>query len=265
MIILNQPSHAFFIKNVLGFFILWVWIVLSGEGVDVMNSEATIRDSNVISENTTDIESATKLLMVQIIESKNIKRASLSPHKSMLTVIQYQVKDRKETLLQLIDADPSAFMRIVLPDVGVKSIPLEVQSSMEQSADLEGTLSAMVEDNFESNTAKTIYILRTSKEKSIFVYFTKQTPDILTGSQVKIHGLKIDKHVVIDSLFKDSMKLVQEPVRPKALGAATGLDVKKIAVILMRYQDSPPEPFSIAYARGILFRNSDSVRGRNIS
>ncbi|MRR37613.1 peptidase M11, partial [bacterium] len=79
------------------------------------------------------------------------------------------------------------------------------------------------------------------------LYFYDRQPDhLLTGARIRVRGIRIDSMLALGGNSKDVQTVAAAPV-PNALGA------QKTLLILVKFQDTVTEPYSVAEARSMMF------------
>lgn len=169
-------------------------------------------------------------------------------------------KNRKEKMLALMEEDPAAALRIALPASLRQQFPDQMQSDIEQETSLEGELEVLHTDEVDDPNSKEpkfkdskfFYFLKTSGSERVTLHFVEEGPIILTGTKVKVRGVKLDEKMAI-SQNSDLEILAQSS---NVLGTAT---TKKVAVILINMQNNPVQPYTADFARSVMFTSTTSA------
>jgi hypothetical protein len=178
-------------------------------------------------------------------------RGETSANTSTLRQLRYAVSERGKKLVAVIANDPGLVLKVSLPDDIRERFPKELQSQLEQKVELEGELQVLHVDDFDNRKSFESYQLKTKDNQLFNIAFADKKPQLLTGSRVQLKGVKIANNVAIQSAEGSSFKvLYSQP---------TGHTVKKVAVILMNFQNDQSQPFTPEQARGAVFTNSPST------
>ena len=157
-------------------------------------------------------------------------------------------------LLQLLLAErPSEVLRLAVPAAVSASFPTPVQNLMEQPAAAEGTLEIAYEDGF--TRAKAHYFLNTPGGGRLEIHFAvAPSTDVVTGSTVRIHGVRLGKDIAVNSgRDRSGMELL----RPVQLAGTTGQF--NTLVIMVNFQDNPTlQPFTAATVQNIVFTQTSN-------
>jgi hypothetical protein len=161
---------------------------------------------------------------------------------------------RKEKLSEIIEKNPEEFLKVKFDSKVKAQFPEEVVDLIEQNVTLEGTLEVLHADDFEKKISKNYFFLK-SGPKKYSLHFVGSGPALLTGSQIKILGIKLgDKIALRSSSDKDLRVLKSES---KVLSASTE---RKVAIILFNFTNNRIEPFSPEAAENIVFNDERSAR-----
>jgi hypothetical protein len=89
------------------------------------------------------------------------------------------------------------------------------------------------------------FFLKTAHGK-LSLHFASEPPALLTGTKVRVHGVKIDDKLALDgdSVSIDSTKAAQVP---NTIGA------QRTLVILVNFADNTSQPYTVADAQGVVF------------
>src|SRR5262249_12055045 len=118
---------------------------------------------------------------------------------------------------------------------------------------LTGTVQVAYEDDFASGQARLRYWLTPDSGERVVLQFAEQ-PDVLTGTRLRAEGA-LDGDVLTVSGYEVA---AVPSGRAVAFAAVTG--VKRVAVVLIDFQDSPStRPFTPEQARGSVFTDPTST------
>lgn len=131
--------------------------------------------------------------------AKQLENAVDRDRQNQMDAITSIIEKRKIKLLELLETNPEAVMHLLLPGDLVKSFPSDIQELLEvEVADLEGTLNIIRMDNFEKGTTTTIHLFQIGDEVEYKLHFVKGIPNLLSGSIIRINGVKIDGNIVLE-------------------------------------------------------------------
>lgn len=189
-------------------------------------------------------EDEIKKLTLEIFKSKK----SFSP--SNLGRTKVLAKQRSELLSGLIEDSPEQVLKIAYSNKVRNTLPAEAKTYSEEEVALEGEVETYHTDNFTAGTSEYFYDLKTKSGK-YELFFANSDPLIPTESKVRIKGIKVGRKV---ALYYKDLKVVS---LPKVLPAST---VKKVAVILMNFQNNTSEPWTQSFVKGVVFTNTGGVK-----
>lgn len=122
------------------------------------------------------------------------------------------------------------------------------------SRTLEGTLVAAHGDNFAANPANSKSVwhdkLVTASGEVTLSFPGKRPEGFYNGATVRVRGSMSGATLKVGANRTDA-----QVVTPVA--AATGQ--KKLAILLLKFAETDPEPYTVAQAQGIIFSNANSV------
>lgn len=185
----------------------------------------------------------------------------------LITLAEY----RKELLLDMMEIDPAAALRLSLPMGLQGNLPPSVQGVLEQKIEVEGELEVLHEDYEDPSLNRNIYYLKTPSGKRISLHFSATPPALLTGSKARIKGSVILEGEAEEAQDIDGMMAVeseQDSVRILYLGedetgGASGASTatlpntfgeQRTLVILVNFQDNPDEqPYTTDFASNVIF------------
>jgi len=140
---------------------------------------------------------------------------------------------RKEVMLQLAQADPTAFLENTLPSDARSALPTDLQAQIEEPVLLEGDYTIVTTDDYNDlepieypviNTGSDLFALNSPNELSMEI-----------GSKISVSGFRLDSEVVA---YNSNIQFLSAPNI-----IATQTSIRHLLVILVNYQDSPPIPF----------------------
>lgn len=103
---------------------------------------------------------------------------------------------RQRVLGGLVETNPAAVLRVALP-AGVRSaFPPAVQVYIEEEVEIEGTLLVLHEDR--DRGSRYLYFLEAGGQR-FSLHFAADQPALLTGSRVRVKGLRLGSAMVLAS------------------------------------------------------------------
>jgi hypothetical protein len=192
--------------------------------------------------------------------AKDYERASTDAERaSSEQQIRQLITQRENLLAALAISNPRGAVLASLPAGIVKMLPEFMQSLLEEEVDLEGEFSVIhVDANPKSGTEYTRYELDTTiggEMKRLHVRYSGEAPALVSGTKVKINGLKVRNELVpIDSAGGNSGTTV---ISQPSVSSATG--PQKTLVILFKYTNSLGEPWSTADIANTVFNAPNST------
>lgn len=128
-------------------------------------------------------------------------------------------------------------------------------SSGEESI-IEGQTEIVHFDNFQRVTTSDNYFLNTADGKQFTLQFTgEELPQIRSGERIRVRGKKQANQLIINQDKEGSV----EPLNAQISSALRSAVTKKVAVVLLNFQNNPTQPFTIDKARTTVFTGASSV------
>jgi len=122
----------------------------------------------------------------------------------------------------------------------------------------EGELKVVISDDFENEISTTEYLLKTTTGELLKLDFVDEKPDLKTGTKVNISGKNVKDRILIKEHYSTSVNIIEpEPLTLQD----PNLNEKKIAIILINFQNASLTPEFEAKAAAVTYTNQDSVRG----
>lgn len=106
--------------------------------------------------------------------------------------------DRHDALNALIDSDRAEVLKVTLPANLPATFPGEAAPFLEQDAQEDGTLEVYHVDNVNPAANRYLYVLNTAKGK-LSLNFAGHQPALLTGTKVRVTGVKLDNALALTS------------------------------------------------------------------
>ncbi|NMG46347.1 peptidase M11 [Aromatoleum toluvorans] len=171
------------------------------------------------------------------------------------------ITERKALLAELIRNDPASALRLALSPSARADMPAQVRNALEQHVDLTGELEVFYEE-YPNKKARLVHYLRTPQGQRISLHFRTQPPGLLTGTEVRAKGVRLDSSMALES-GETSLTLA---ARGGANGGSNGgtsapsttaLGEHKTLVILVNFQDNPIQPYTPDFAKSVLTTTND--------
>jgi hypothetical protein len=160
-------------------------------------------------------------------------------HANLLGVAQ----TRHQLLLSLVEQDPAVVLRVALPPGLRQSLPPAVQALVEEEVELEGDLEVLHED--WAAGSRYVYVLDVGGRR-LALHFAADPPhDLLTGTRVRVKGVQVGEALALQSGQSSVQALAS--VLPNTFGE------QRTVVILVTFQNNPTQPYTPAYAQGLVF------------
>ncbi len=133
-----------------------------------------------------------------------------------------------------------------------QALPTSLQSEVETSTEIEGTITTSIGDIFEQKDSVIEYKVDTGQSDSTELHFVDSKPLYQTGSRVKIQGISLENELIVTP-SNDSVQVITDT--PKVLGVSTPY---KVAVIMMNFQNNTSQPQTENQIRAITFTDTDT-------
>jgi hypothetical protein len=159
---------------------------------------------------------------------------------------------RQQRLLDLMKSDPAVVLRVAIPRAVRAGLPAAIQPYVEERAALDGTLEVLYEDYAQS--ARYVHFLQTATER-LSLHFAGEAPHLLTGTRVRVHGVRLGQAMALDGSGGNVQVLVS--VAPNTFGA------QKTLVILVNFQDKATQPYTQAQAQSVVFTTTSNFFKEN--
>ena len=124
---------------------------------------------------------------------------------------------------------------------------------IEKTETVNGTISVVIEDDFERNTSKTLYYIKIGNEQ-LSVYFTGEKPNLASGDKVSIkNAVRTGAKIIVPAPTNIYLLTYSKP-----LSSQQTIRQKKAAVILFNLQDNIIEPFTREETRKKVYDEADN-------
>ena len=193
------------------------------------------------------------------LELKQYLRKDQKSRQQTLGSITVKAQKRKERLLKLFQDEPNKVaVEQVSPEV-LKQMPDELKGLFEKEVTLAGTVRQRAQDDFVNKKTDRQWVLVSDDKKEHFLYGNglkeHDHDQLVPESRVTIEGLQLDETILVnkinDSVLADNS--------PPGAGGFVGTGNKKVAAILMNYQNNPVQPYTVDQVRSMLFTGPTSV------
>lgn len=172
------------------------------------------------------------------------------------------LKQRQQTMANLIEQAPQAALKIGLPTSIKNQFPQDVQSTIEEEISIDGTIEVLHSDEIDPNSpskdqfsvSRFYYYLKPDTGSQIQLFFASNPPEILSDSKVQVHGLQLGDKMAVASSDETNFKVLTTTAN--VLGTST---TKKVAVILINFQNNATQPYTADFARSVMFTSATSA------
>lgn len=187
--------------------------------------------------------------LLQFNKSLNSSAKSLSAKDQTVTNQTTRLteiaKKRKALLLNVIEKDPIIFLTIAMKKTMQLSMPAVTQDYLEKEVTVEGKTEVLHVDDFKNpENSKFSYFVKTDNQK-LSLYPTQEL-SIVSGAKIRVKGIQLENKIAVNT-NKASLQILEEAPKPESVGG------QKTLVLLMRFQDSGPEPFTKEKAYDLIF------------
>ena len=176
------------------------------------------------------------------------RRAQLVSH--LLSV----AATRQQVLLSLVESDPGEVLRVALPANLRAGMASSIQSHLEKEVDLDGVLEVLHEDH--ANGSRYFYFLETRTER-LSLHFATDPPGLPARSHVRVRGVRVGQMLALASGTTSVQTLAA--ALPNTFGA------KSTVVLLVNFQNNPIQPYTVDYARSVVFTTTSNFFMENSS
>src|SRR3990172_337113 len=165
----------------------------------------------------------------------------------VLATVQQAVK-RQERMLELIETNPSEFLRLAMTKESRSKLALQVQALIEREITVTGKLEILHED--WPDGARYYWFVKNGSQ-TYSLYMAGQPGEFYSGLNVKVKGIGFDDKIAVYP--SDIIRLTAPAVLPNTFGQ------QKTIVILVNFQDTPIQPHTLDFARDVVFTGAKSV------
>jgi len=198
----------------------------------------------------------TNVLNLKRPESSDKESVSKISTETILKERQVKSQERKRYMKVLLEKDTDKFLRIAVPEKVIANLDPNIKDNFEKEVSLEGEIENITFDNFKDKKSGNEIYLKT-QEGRLRIYTPDVTAEIIkTGTKVKINGFRIDNKVATAKIEQQNVK--NEEISAVSVGST---QVKKLAVVLLEYQDRAKTPWSNDEIEKWLFTDKASLNG----
>lgn len=182
---------SYFKQNKIRLFIIILILISLPIGIFLVQNTQIFK-SRALQTQTEDINSLTKSL----IETGDLYNISSAQNKQELSLKMISLAaDRKQKLLDLLKENPVDFLTYASLEQKKDFFPENVASLLETEVLTEGVLTVTHLDNFDDDTSKVLYELKTDDQISEVIVVDKLAK-FKTGQNVLVNGIKLDSTIV---------------------------------------------------------------------
>ena len=175
-----------------------------------------------------------------------------SSNSQLLSELQTVAATRQQLLAALAESNPGEILRVSLPANVRETFPASIQSLLEQQVEAEGLLEVAVEDRKQESRLH--FFLQSAGERLTLHFATNPPVHLLTGSHVRVHGVRVNNELALSSgTSTSSLQVVAAATLPSTLGVFNTL------VIMVNFQDQPTaQPFTSAAVQDVVFNQTNA-------
>lgn len=207
--------------------------------------------ANVLDPNRIDPAQITTELLQSESEYHKGKKDKVQSDK----IIEKAMK-RKEAMKSIMSSSPETALQLAFSEKARQNLPAEARQYIETEVAVEGTLETINVDDFAGNQSTLLHNLVVG-DKRLRMHLAEKERVMQSGVTAKVKGMQIDDEIIVDNRRGKNVELGGKSSR--TLGITTPM-TKKIAVILVTFQNTSAQPFTPDQARGAVFTDPRSVR-----
>lgn len=164
-------------------------------------------------------------------------------------------RERASRMARLAESDPAQALRLAMPDGARALLAPRVRDFVEERVEVEGSLEVLVEDR--NDGSRRLTFLHADSGDRFELSFASQPTAYLTGTRVRVSGVRFDSVIAVASGKQDLQK-VSNGLSTQAANIVSGtFGVQKTAVILVKFSDTVSEPYTIASAQNVMATTSN--------
>lgn len=216
----------------------------------------------------TEIKSATSFIL-------GISAANLDNYanKSADLIVQDKVNTsaaRKEKMIMLLEKDVLTFLGQAIPEKVVTNLSANIKNNFEKELDTIGEVENIILDNADMTEYKIETYIKVGDRRFQAYSLNNELSLLTTGTKINIKGYQIDNKIAVSSFAKIGTsvstpdyfeELVQNDttVASAVPSIATPLFKKRVAVVLVNFEDNPARPWSAANVQKWTFGDTKSI------
>jgi hypothetical protein len=231
---------SFFAKLLAGFAALILAANVAGHGSGSAQPPAPGGPGNTV------VQTATMGLLNLNTQYGNAAASARGP---LLAQLIAAAHDRHDALAALMETDPAQVLQAALPASLVANFPGQAAAFLEQDTLVDGTLEVYHVD-YPDASAEYLYVLNTTTGK-LSLHFAGKEPALLTGTTVRVHGVKLDNALALSS-DTGSVQTLAPAALPNTLGP------QKTLTILVNFTDEATQPYTVTYAQSMMFTTTSN-------
>jgi hypothetical protein len=220
-------------------------------------------NKSVASENNSETEIYTEALL----EAKTDYKWSFGKQKDIeLKELIEVAKERQEVILREMETNPEAVINSALTKSELASLPKEVKSviEFEEKVSIKGQLELLYLDMENGKSEKQFFIKETGTNERLEIHID-YAPKASSGDFVKIDGVELGNDIAT------TQKAVQVTAKSTSSGSSGSTTTsssnsstqakvsKKVAIILVNFQDDKSKPFTASQVESVAFTHSNSA------
>jgi M6 family metalloprotease-like protein len=163
---------------------------------------------------------------------------------------------RKNQLVQAMRTDPEAALENVLSEKEQSDAQVISENCVEEFTTIEGLLQSYVID-YTDQTSETVYSVTTESGDEVVIHPTEEIHEVPSNTEVRLAGYKLDQEILVDNQNSANFEVVQAASQSHAMGN------QKIAVILVRMQNSLPSTITREQIDGAIMNNANNYYKEN--
>jgi hypothetical protein len=189
-----------------------------------------------------------------------LRRAAGAERSKRLRRLRRVAAERQLLLGDLVAQDPGAVLASAVPTEFRSGLPRAVRRLVEEHVDVQGTLEVLVQmeqhvhpsgvDHSPFGAVAYLHFLDIAGGKRLQLHFAGEAPELETGTFVRVHGVRVDQAVAVDTATVEVAAL--KTVSGNPFGA------RPTAVLLVNFQDKPTQPYTLDYARNVVFQTTSN-------
>lgn len=107
---------------------------------------------------------------------------------------------RKDMLIQKLPDNPQEFLNYATLGPERLDFPDQVRPLMEEEVEIQGKVILVISDDFKNQKSKIDYFLESSEDR-FTLHFAGIPPELSSGSEVLVKGVRLDNNIVLPSDF----------------------------------------------------------------